>query len=56
MLNLPKKIEYEIRMDIDNVPLTNKIRDTWYAPGPMSDFIEDLRVRTTITFWINFVP
>lgn len=42
-LRLPRQIEYEIRMDIDNVPATDRIKDYYYRPGPRDDFFDDLR-------------
>lgn len=38
-----KTIEYKIRMDIDNVPSTSRIRNRFWIPGPNGDFIENLR-------------
>ncbi|KAI1888287.1 hypothetical protein AGOR_G00183470 [Albula goreensis] len=40
---LPEKINYKIRMDIDNVERTNKIKDGYWDPGPRADPFEDLR-------------
>ncbi|XP_051505257.1 phospholipid-transporting ATPase ABCA1b isoform X2 [Myxocyprinus asiaticus] len=40
---LPPHINYKIRMDIDNVERTNKIKDGYWDPGPRADPFEDLR-------------
>ncbi|XP_060935296.1 phospholipid-transporting ATPase ABCA1b [Limanda limanda] len=40
---LPAKLNYKIRMDIDNVERTNKIRDAYWDPGPRADPFEDMR-------------
>ncbi|XP_067103215.1 phospholipid-transporting ATPase ABCA1b [Osmerus mordax] len=40
---LPAKVNYKIRMDIDNVERTNKIKDAYWDPGPRADPFEDLR-------------
>ncbi|TDH07266.1 hypothetical protein EPR50_G00104130 [Perca flavescens] len=40
---LPAKLNYKIRMDIDNVERTNKIKDTYWDPGPRADPFEDMR-------------
>uniref|UniRef100_A0A8B9HSF4 P-type phospholipid transporter n=1 Tax=Astyanax mexicanus TaxID=7994 RepID=A0A8B9HSF4_ASTMX len=40
---LPKHIKYKIRMDIDAVERTNKIKDRYWDPGPRADPMEDLR-------------
>uniref|UniRef100_A0A674N795 ATP-binding cassette, sub-family A (ABC1), member 1A n=1 Tax=Takifugu rubripes TaxID=31033 RepID=A0A674N795_TAKRU len=40
---LPAKVNYKIRMDIDNVERTNKIKDSYWDPGPRADPFEDLR-------------
>uniref|UniRef100_A0AAQ5X991 P-type phospholipid transporter n=1 Tax=Amphiprion ocellaris TaxID=80972 RepID=A0AAQ5X991_AMPOC len=40
---LPPKLNYKIRMDIDNVERTNKIRDAYWDPGPRADPFEDMR-------------
>uniref|UniRef100_W5N0J6 P-type phospholipid transporter n=1 Tax=Lepisosteus oculatus TaxID=7918 RepID=W5N0J6_LEPOC len=41
--DLPTKVDYKIRMDIDNVERTNKIKDGYWDPGPRADPFEDLR-------------
>uniref|UniRef100_UPI00358FEA38 phospholipid-transporting ATPase ABCA7 isoform X2 n=1 Tax=Myxine glutinosa TaxID=7769 RepID=UPI00358FEA38 len=41
--SLPGHIEYKIRMDIDSVQRTNKIKDRYWDPGPRADPYEDLR-------------
>ncbi|XP_067246317.1 phospholipid-transporting ATPase ABCA1b [Chanodichthys erythropterus] len=40
---LPQHVNYKIRMDIDNVERTNKIKDGYWDPGPRADPFEDLR-------------
>uniref|UniRef100_A0A3B4Y390 P-type phospholipid transporter n=1 Tax=Seriola lalandi dorsalis TaxID=1841481 RepID=A0A3B4Y390_SERLL len=40
---LPSKLNYKIRMDIDNVERTNKIKDAYWDPGPRADPFEDMR-------------
>ncbi|XP_024866852.1 phospholipid-transporting ATPase ABCA1b isoform X2 [Kryptolebias marmoratus] len=40
---LPAKLDYKIRMDIDNVERTNKIKDAYWDPGPRADPFEDMR-------------
>ncbi|KAK2868151.1 hypothetical protein Q7C36_000022 [Tachysurus vachellii] len=40
---LPRHIKYKIRMDIDAVERTNKIKDRYWDPGPRADPVEDLR-------------
>uniref|UniRef100_A0A8C9ZJ78 P-type phospholipid transporter n=1 Tax=Sander lucioperca TaxID=283035 RepID=A0A8C9ZJ78_SANLU len=40
---LPTKLNYKIRMDIDNVERTNKIKDAYWDPGPRADPFEDMR-------------
>ncbi|KAM9375575.1 LOW QUALITY PROTEIN: phospholipid-transporting ATPase ABCA1-like [Pholidichthys leucotaenia] len=40
---LPTKVNYKIRMDIDNVERTNKIKDAYWDPGPRADPFEDMR-------------
>ncbi|XP_077429248.1 phospholipid-transporting ATPase ABCA1b isoform X3 [Vanacampus margaritifer] len=40
---LPPNISYKIRMDIDNVERTNKIKDAYWDPGPRADPFEDMR-------------
>ncbi|XP_027028734.1 phospholipid-transporting ATPase ABCA1b [Tachysurus fulvidraco] len=40
---LPPHVIYKIRMDIDNVERTNKIKDAYWDPGPRADPFEDLR-------------
>uniref|UniRef100_A0A8C5P7H9 ATP binding cassette subfamily A member 1 n=1 Tax=Leptobrachium leishanense TaxID=445787 RepID=A0A8C5P7H9_9ANUR len=41
--DLPHHIKYKIRMDIDNVERTNKIKDGYWDPGPRADPFEDMR-------------
>ncbi|XP_061147735.1 phospholipid-transporting ATPase ABCA1b [Syngnathus typhle] len=40
---LPSNVSYKIRMDIDNVERTNKIKDAYWDPGPRADPFEDMR-------------
>ncbi|KAI5138284.1 Phospholipid-Transporting Atpase Abca1 [Manis pentadactyla] len=42
-VELPSHVKYKIRMDIDNVERTNKIKDGYWDPGPRADPFEDLR-------------
>ncbi|KAG1962342.1 phospholipid-transporting ATPase ABCA1b [Pimephales promelas] len=42
-LELPPHVNYKIRMDIDNVERTNKIKDGYWDPGPRADPFEDMR-------------
>uniref|UniRef100_A0A8D2MI87 ATP binding cassette subfamily A member 1 n=1 Tax=Zonotrichia albicollis TaxID=44394 RepID=A0A8D2MI87_ZONAL len=41
--DLPQHVKYKIRMDIDNVERTNKIKDGYWDPGPRADPFEDMR-------------
>ncbi|CAH2311465.1 retinal-specific ATP-binding cassette transporter [Pelobates cultripes] len=41
--NLPPHVKYKIRMDIDAVEKTNKIKDRYWDPGPRADPVEDFR-------------
>ncbi|XP_068775738.1 phospholipid-transporting ATPase ABCA7 isoform X2 [Struthio camelus] len=40
---LPPHVRYKIRMDIDDVTKTNKIKDRFWDPGPAADPFSDLR-------------
>ncbi|MGH0132671.1 UNVERIFIED_CONTAM: hypothetical protein FKN15_050037 [Acipenser sinensis] len=40
---LPMHVKFKIRMDIDVVERTNKIRDRYWDPGPRADPLVDLR-------------
>ncbi|KAM6041610.1 phospholipid-transporting ATPase ABCA7 [Chlamydotis macqueenii] len=40
---LPCHVRYKIRMDIDGVTRTNKIKDRFWDPGPAADPFSDLR-------------
>uniref|UniRef100_A0A8C4MZA7 P-type phospholipid transporter n=1 Tax=Equus asinus asinus TaxID=83772 RepID=A0A8C4MZA7_EQUAS len=42
-VDLPHHVKYKIRMDIDNVERTNKIKDAYWDPGPRADPFEDMR-------------
>ncbi|KAL8177780.1 UNVERIFIED_CONTAM: hypothetical protein K2H54_019083, partial [Gekko kuhli] len=48
--DLPAHIRFKIRMDIDDVTRTNKIKDRFWDPGPAADPFEDLRY-----IWGGFV-
>ncbi|KAM6331983.1 LOW QUALITY PROTEIN: phospholipid-transporting ATPase ABCA7 [Alca torda] len=41
--SLPPHVRYKIRMDIDDVTRTNKIKDRFWDPGPAADPFSDLR-------------
>nr|XP_056723638.1 phospholipid-transporting ATPase ABCA7 [Euleptes europaea] len=41
--DLPARVRFKIRMDIDDVTRTNKIKDRFWDPGPAADPFEDLR-------------
>ncbi|XP_056132314.1 phospholipid-transporting ATPase ABCA1 [Lampris incognitus] len=41
--SLPPHITYKIRMDIDDVTRTNKIKDRFWDPGPAADPFNDMR-------------
>nr|XP_006820206.1 PREDICTED: ATP-binding cassette sub-family A member 2-like [Saccoglossus kowalevskii] len=40
---LPPHIKYKIRMDIDNTPKTDRVKEQIWRPGPSDDFINDQR-------------
>ncbi|XP_046491171.1 uncharacterized protein ldd isoform X1 [Neodiprion pinetum] len=40
---LPENITYKIRMDVDSVPSTSRLKNQFWTPGPDSSFIENLR-------------
>ncbi|XP_060619641.2 phospholipid-transporting ATPase ABCA1 [Anolis sagrei] len=40
---LPHHVKYKIRMDIDSVERTNKIKDEYWDPGPRADPFDDMR-------------
>ncbi|KAK0086066.1 hypothetical protein PV325_003922 [Microctonus aethiopoides] len=40
---LPDNIIYKIRMDVDYVPSTKRLKNQFWIPGPEDSFIEDLR-------------
>ncbi|KAM3876265.1 phospholipid-transporting ATPase ABCA1 [Diretmus argenteus] len=48
--DLPPHVTYKIRMDIDDVTRTNKIKDRFWDPGPAADPFNDLRY-----IWGGFV-
>ncbi|KAM4628696.1 phospholipid-transporting ATPase ABCA1 [Polymixia lowei] len=41
--SLPPHVSYKIRMDIDDVARTNKIKDRFWDPGPAADPFSDMR-------------
>ncbi|KAM9790018.1 retinal-specific phospholipid-transporting ATPase ABCA4-like [Neosynchiropus ocellatus] len=41
--SVPQHVKYKIRMDIDAVERTNKIKDRYWDPGPRADPMEDQR-------------
>uniref|UniRef100_A0AAY5K4S1 P-type phospholipid transporter n=1 Tax=Esox lucius TaxID=8010 RepID=A0AAY5K4S1_ESOLU len=41
--SLPPHVTYKIRMDIDDVARTNKIKDRFWDPGPAADPFSDMR-------------
>ncbi|XP_069013979.1 retinal-specific phospholipid-transporting ATPase ABCA4-like [Embiotoca jacksoni] len=41
--SVPPHVKYKIRMDIDAVERTNKIKDRYWDPGPRADPLEDQR-------------
>nr|XP_043900156.1 phospholipid-transporting ATPase ABCA1 isoform X1 [Solea senegalensis] len=47
---LPPHVTYKIRMDIDDVTRTNKIKDKFWDPGPAADPFNDMRY-----IWGGFV-
>ncbi|XP_036067424.1 phospholipid-transporting ATPase ABCA1 isoform X3 [Oryzias melastigma] len=47
---LPPHVSYKIRMDIDSVARTNKIKDNFWDPGPAAEPFSDLRY-----IWGGFV-
>lgn len=42
-LELPDNITYKIRMDVDYVPSTRRLKTQFWLPGPESSFLEHLR-------------
>uniref|UniRef100_A0A8C9VJB0 ATP binding cassette subfamily A member 4 n=1 Tax=Scleropages formosus TaxID=113540 RepID=A0A8C9VJB0_SCLFO len=40
---VPAHVKFKIRMDIDAVERTNKIKDRYWDPGPRADPVDDLR-------------
>ncbi|XP_041861136.1 phospholipid-transporting ATPase ABCA1 isoform X2 [Melanotaenia boesemani] len=47
---LPPHVTYKIRMDIDDVTRTNKLKDRFWDPGPAADPFNDMRY-----IWGGFV-
>ncbi|KAL3877832.1 hypothetical protein ACJMK2_035476, partial [Sinanodonta woodiana] len=41
--DIPKHIQYKLRMDIDNVPQTERLEEWFWRPIPEDNFEEDLR-------------
>ncbi|XP_023820616.1 retinal-specific ATP-binding cassette transporter isoform X2 [Oryzias latipes] len=41
--SVPPHVRYKIRMDVDAVERTNKIKDRYWDPGPRADPVEDQR-------------
>ncbi|XP_072234331.1 retinal-specific phospholipid-transporting ATPase ABCA4a [Leuresthes tenuis] len=41
--NVPAHVKFKIRMDIDAVERTNKVKDRYWDPGPRADPMDDLR-------------
>uniref|UniRef100_A0A3Q4H1H2 ATP-binding cassette, sub-family A (ABC1), member 4a n=1 Tax=Neolamprologus brichardi TaxID=32507 RepID=A0A3Q4H1H2_NEOBR len=41
--NPPPHVKFKIRMDIDAVERTNKVKDRYWDPGPRADPMDDLR-------------
>uniref|UniRef100_A0A8C4I740 P-type phospholipid transporter n=1 Tax=Dicentrarchus labrax TaxID=13489 RepID=A0A8C4I740_DICLA len=41
--NVPPHVKFKIRMDIDAVERTNKVKDRYWDPGPRADPMDDLR-------------
>ncbi|KAL3877830.1 hypothetical protein ACJMK2_035474 [Sinanodonta woodiana] len=41
--DIPKHIQYKLRMDIDNVPHTERLKEWFWRPIPEDNFGEDLR-------------
>uniref|UniRef100_A0ABM5EM12 Phospholipid-transporting ATPase ABCA1-like isoform X1 n=1 Tax=Pogona vitticeps TaxID=103695 RepID=A0ABM5EM12_9SAUR len=48
--DLPPHVRFKIRMDVDDVTRTNKIKDRFWDPGPAADPFSDLRY-----IWGGFV-
>ncbi|XP_077480293.1 retinal-specific phospholipid-transporting ATPase ABCA4-like [Stigmatopora argus] len=40
---VPPHVKFKIRMDIDSVERTNKVKDRYWDPGPRADPMDDLR-------------
>ncbi|KAM4718470.1 retinal-specific phospholipid-transporting ATPase ABCA4a isoform 3-T3 [Anableps anableps] len=41
--SVPSHVKFKIRMDIDMVERTNKVKDRYWDPGPRADPMDDLR-------------
>ena len=41
--DLPHNVTYKIRMDVDYVPSTTRLKNQFWLPGPESDFLEHMR-------------
>ncbi|CAK1588868.1 unnamed protein product [Parnassius mnemosyne] len=42
-VEVPLNVEYKIRMDIENTPTTNRLKNFFWVPGPEASFIQDMR-------------
>ncbi|XP_033223873.1 phospholipid-transporting ATPase ABCA1 isoform X3 [Belonocnema kinseyi] len=41
--DLPYNVTYKIRMDVDYVPSTRRLKNQFWLPGPEGDFLENMR-------------
>ncbi|KAL4240022.1 ATP-binding cassette sub- A member 12 [Mactra antiquata] len=41
--DIPTHIHYKIRMDIDNVPITSRLKDRMWRPQPFDNFFTEMR-------------
>ncbi|XP_068622894.1 uncharacterized protein ldd [Battus philenor] len=41
--DVPLNVEYKIRMDIENTPTTNRLKNFFWIPGPEANFIDNMR-------------
>ncbi|XP_037829220.1 retinal-specific phospholipid-transporting ATPase ABCA4a isoform X3 [Kryptolebias marmoratus] len=41
--SVPPHVKFKIRMDVDTVERTNKVKDRYWDPGPRADPLDDLR-------------
>lgn len=42
-VKLPKHIQYKIRMDVDNIPFTGRIKERYWRPQPEDNFANEMR-------------